>query len=361
MRTATGDEQTAVTGAPGTAADEPERDPLLDNAKLFAVALVVVGHAIEPLTAMPAARGLYAAIWAFHMPALVLIAGYLSRTFSHQPHQVQRVITSIVVPYAVFEVSYEVLKDLRRGNDINTDILDPSFAMWFLVALLVWRLSAPLWKTLQPAAAVCLALGISLVAGTGDLPDTLDMHRVLGFLPFYVLGLTLPESYFAAIRLRPVRIAAIPTLLGALGCAYLFGQGGGHVWFFYSRSYEDIGVGLWSGLGHRFAALALGFVLLTAFLAAVPRRRTWFTGLGAAPLYAYLLSRYPRKAASSFGLYDHAWLHTLGGLVVTVAAAVALTVLLSSHPVRVLFRPVVEPKLPWLFRRRARGGSHRAS
>lgn len=46
------------------------------------------------------------------------------------------------------------------------------------------------------------------------------------------------------------------------------------------------------------------------------------------------------------------WLHTLGGLAFVAAVAVGLTLLLSSRPVLTVFRPVVEPKLDWLFRLR---------
>ncbi|MQA05792.1 MAG: acyltransferase family protein [Streptosporangiales bacterium] len=343
---------TVVTAGPTTAtvaAPQSERNPLLDNAKVLAIALVVVGHAVDPMRVVPAGLALYATIYAFHMPVFILVSGYLSRSFTNRPRQAQRVVTGIVVPYLVFEASYEVLRDVWRGTEISVSLLTPSFAMWFLIALLIWRVSAPLWNSLRPAYAVALAVAVSLLAGATQLPATLDLARVLGFLPFYVLGLTLPDWYFDVVRSKLARYLAVPTLLGALGCAYLFGRGGGHVWFFYNESYADLGVGLGSGIAHRAAALAIGLVLLTAFLAVVPRGVTWFTGLGVATMYVYVLHRFLRKAATSLELYDLVPKNVLG-LLLVVAVALGVTLLLSSRPVRFLARPFVEPRLNWLFR-----------
>ena len=83
----------------------------------------------------------------------------------------------------------------------------------------------------------------------------------------------------------------------------------------------------------------------------MPRRHTFFTALGAATLYVYLLHRFPRKALTWSGVYDIHWLHTLAGAGTMIAGAIVVTLLLSSRPVVTIFRPVVEPKLTWLFRR----------
>lgn len=330
----------------------PARDPFLDNAKFLAIVLVVIGHAIEPLRDVPATKGLYVTIYAFHMPVFILISGYLSRSFSAHPRQGRRLITGIVLPYLVFEFGYELLRDVFSGSAIVISPLDPSFAMWFLIALLVWRLSVPMWNALHPLVAFAVAVAISLAAGLTELPSSFDPSRILGFLPFYVAGLMLPKRYLDLVRTRIARMLAVPALLCSLAGAYLFAQDGGRIWLYYDKSYAEIGVSALSGLGHRACALGLGLVLLTAFLAVVPRRHTWFTGLGAATMYIYLLHRFVVKGVDGFGLYDAAWLHTIPGTGLVIALAVGLTFLLATRPVVQLARPAVEPRLDWLFRLR---------
>ncbi|MBO0827885.1 MAG: acyltransferase family protein [Streptosporangiales bacterium] len=332
------------------------RDPWFDNAKFLAIALVVVGHGLEPLRGLEPVRALYYTIYLFHMPVFILVAGYLSRSFTAKPRQVQRLIAGVAVPYLVFEVSYELASHFWGGASWTIDTLTPSFAMWFLLALFIWRVTTPLWNAIRPGYAIAIAVAVSLAAGFSTLTPVLDLHRVLGFLPFYVAGLVLPAGYFDALRRWWARALALPLLAGAFVTAYLFRPS--LQWLYYRERYHDLGGSNLSGVWHRAAFLVAGFVLLSAFLALVPRRHVWFTSLGAATMYVYLLHRYPRKALAWSGLYDAHWLHSLAGAAVVVVGALAVTLVLSSPPVVRIFRPVVEPKLTWLFRR---GEGHHAT
>lgn len=328
------------------------RDPFFDNAKFLAMVLVVVAHAWEPVRdQMPDVQALYVTIYAFHMPVFILISGYLSRGFASRPDQVKRMVATIAVPYVIFESSYELFGTLVNGEKASITLLEPGFAMWFLIALFIWRLTAPLWRALKPSIAIAAAVVISLVAGTAQLPETLDMQRVFGYLPFFVLGLAIPPRYFDLVRTRTTRLLAVPVLLGALVMAYVVFAHSSLEWIFWRESYHQIGVSDPSGLLRRATMLVAGLVLITAFLALVPRRRTWITDLGAGTLYAYLLHRYARKIAKVWDWYDLDFMHGATGVLIITAASVLLTILLASPPVRELFRPLVEPRLDWAWRR----------
>lgn len=341
--------------SPATAVAAPprkHRDPFIDNAKFLAIGLVAVGHFIGPLLDVRLGAAAFVTIFTFHMPAFVFIAGYLSRNFTGTPSQARRVVTTIVVPYLVFEVAYEVFLSAMKDNSVKLDVLDPSYAMWFLCALLFWRLSAPVWRAFKPPVAVAAAVAVSLVSAAMPLPGVLDLHRILGFLPFFVLGLVLPlERYFDFVRSNRTR------MLGALGLAGMFlGTFAFYPhatrWLYYSHSYAELGVSTLHGLANRSTMLLIGCVMTTAFLAVVPRGRTWFTALGAGTLYVYLLHRFLVKAGTAGGLYeDWTWLHSSLGVLAVAAFAAAATVVLASAPVRTAFRPLVEPRLDFLFQR----------
>lgn len=341
---------------------KPARDPLFDNAKFVAIALVVVGHAIEQLNDIPLVRAAYVAIYSFHMPVFILIAGYLSRSFASKPRQAQRIVTGIVIPYLVFEVTYELFNHFAANGSASIDILEPSYAMWFLAALFLWRLTSPLWRALRPAIAVTVAAALSLASGLVPMTETMDLYRVFGFLPFFVLGLVVSDRYFDVVRHRTVRILAVPTLVAPFAAAYLFFPDTQLNWLWYTDSYEQLGVSPLVGVTGRAIMLVGSFVMLTAFLAVLPRRHTWITALGAGTLYVYLLHRFVVKGAEYGGLYEVPWMHTLLGAGICAAAALVVTLVLSSKPVLALFRPLVEPRLTWLFRPQERnsGGRRRA-
>src|SRR5690606_38713599 len=96
--------------------------------------------------------------------------------------------------------------------------------------------------------------------------------------------------------------------------------------------------------------LLVGVVMSAAFLALVPRRRTALTGLGAGTMYVYLLHSFVLFPLRESGLLsglepDWLWLPLL------VAGSVLVAGLLATGPVRRLFRPLIEPRAAWLFRR----------
>ncbi len=79
--------------------------------KYLAIVLVAVAHAWEPvMDGSRATRALYMIVYAFHMPAFILISGYFSRTFDMSAPKVKRLLTGVVVPYILFETAYTVFR-----------------------------------------------------------------------------------------------------------------------------------------------------------------------------------------------------------------------------------------------------------
>ena len=125
--------------------------------------LVAVGHAWGQLLDDGAVETAYRVVYTFHMPAFILISGYFSRSFDLRPKHVRRLVTGVVVPYVVFETAYSLFQ--RYGNDEpehGITLLDPTYHLWFLCALFVWRLTTPVWKAVKhpvPVSLVLAALG----------------------------------------------------------------------------------------------------------------------------------------------------------------------------------------------------------
>lgn len=324
-----------------------ERDPYFDNAKFLAVVLVVIGHAWEPLRgAGSGGRALEAAqtfIYAFHLPAFIVMCGYFSRGFA--ANRTRKLIAAIAVPYLIFSVAYPLWAALMSGQHVGWDPLEPYYLTWFLPALLAWRASTPLWQQLRHPAAVAFAT--SMLAGFITLPSMLNAAQVLSFLPFFVLGLTLRPAHFALLRRRPARVCGAALLAAGLAASYALALVVDPEWVHWRRSFGQLGVGAPAGIGFRITAVAAALTLTVAFLAVVPSRRTWFTGLGSATMYVYLLHGFVTLALS----YQD-WYYELSGaeIAAVTAGCVALAVLLSTGAVRRLFGWAVEPRLGWLFR-----------
>ncbi|GHE81742.1 membrane protein [Streptomyces werraensis] len=355
--------QTPADGVPTPRTRTPEgsrpapggrqRDAFFDNAKYLAIVLVAVGHAWGQLLDDGAVETAYRVVYTFHMPAFILISGYFSRSFDLRPKHVRRLITGVVVPYVVFETAYSLFQ--RYGNDEpghGITLLDPTYHLWFLCALFVWRITTPVWKAVKHPLPVSLVLA-ALGSLSPQIGDDLELQRVLQFLPFFVLGLTLRPEHFRMVKRRSVRLASVPVFVAAALTAWTTMPYLRLGWLYHSDSAQELGTAWWTGPVMVWATLGCSLVTTVCFFAWVPRRRMWFTSLGAGTVYGYLLHAFLVRAGNYTDFYDRPALHEpLGVLGLTVFAAAAVT-LLCTRPVQRALRCVVEPRMEWAFRRDA--------
>ncbi len=168
-------------------APSPRRVPFWDNARFVCIALVVLGHALQPMTVdAEAPRVLYLVIFAFHMPAFAIISGYFSRSGALGRRQMARVLSDILVPYLIFQSLWTLTKWLVEGR-ANPDPTQPSWTLWFLLALAIFRVSLPYLALLRWPLLWTVAISV----GAGYLPEldaTFSLARALGLLPFFTLG-----------------------------------------------------------------------------------------------------------------------------------------------------------------------------
>ncbi|PNG19768.1 hypothetical protein C1J00_23890 [Streptomyces cahuitamycinicus] len=334
--------------------DGKQRDAFFDNAKYLAIVLVAMGHVWEPLKGdSRILEAAYQVVYAFHMPAFILISGYFSRSFDMRPDRLKRLITGVAVPYIIFETAYPLFKRVI-DNDPHQEIslLDPWYLTWFLVALFIWRLTTPIWNLVR--WPLPLALGLAMMATvTPEIGDDLDLQRVLQFLPFFVLGLVMKPEHFHMVRRRSVRIASVPVFAVALAFSWWAVPRMNTAWFYHRDAAQELGAPWWTGPVMVLAMFGCSLVLTACFFAWVPRRHMWFTALGAGTLYGYLLHGFLVKAGDYQGWFEASWLHRPAGeILVTVLAAAVVTVL-CTKPVQRMFRFAMEPKMEWAFKKDA--------
>ncbi|WP_116243863.1 acyltransferase family protein [Nocardiopsis sp. FIRDI 009] len=339
----------APTGAhPPARNPAPGRDARLDNAKFVLITLVVVGHAIEPLGGYAPAGALYYWIYFFHMPAFILISGYLSRNFDASSNRVEKLVLSLAVPYLIFWTVHQTIYAVDRGGlPDSLSVLKPTWTLWFLVALFLWRLSVPVWQRLRWPVAISVV--ISVFAATADLGDTLSLGRVLSFLPFFVLGLSLRPEHFAHLDRWWVRICSVAVLATTAVLAPTISDHLSRDWLFWRESLTDRAIDpLLPSMGIRLAFMALALLMSVSVLALTPRRRTWMTRLGAYSLYVYL-----GHSVALILLKDTAWYDVMPApqtLAASIALGLALTLVLCAPWVRGGLRWAVEPQLTWVLR-----------
>jgi fucose 4-O-acetylase-like acetyltransferase len=318
------------------------RDPWFDNAKMALVLLVVVGHSWTLLPHTTLNDHLYDFLYAWHVPAFVLVTGYLSRSFTYEPRRLWQLVRTIVVPYVVFECALALFRIYVGGEQLEDLFSDPHWPMWYLSALFFWRLLTPVFNHMPAAVALAVAVVVSLVAGV-YAGDTLDMARVLGLLPFFVLGLTATKERLERLREPWVRNAALVVFLAIAVVTTWTDQLAQTEWLYYRSQYGELDVGDGRALLTRAALLVIGTLGAWSFLALVPRLNGWFTRMGAATLVVYLFHGFAIKGAEYAGFMGWAGDHAALSLLVTSLAAAGLALLLAWPPIARVLTHAVDP------------------
>jgi fucose 4-O-acetylase-like acetyltransferase len=334
------------------------RIPFWDNARFACIVLVVMGHAIQRQTSdSDNALTLYLFIYAFHMPAFAIVSGYFSKATPPGIRQMRRIITDIVLPYAIMQTVWSLVQWLVEGVEVFNPT-EPHWTLWFLLALAIFRMVLPYLALLRwPLLwAVVASVGVGYLS---NVDSTFSLSRAIGILPFFVLGWKLRHwgvvdrwRHLSPTGVWGVRLVGAGMLAVWLAVVLLniheFRAFDLRFWFFYDDSYKALGEPTWWAGLLRLGLIALAALLSAAFFALIPRRRTFFTAFGQATMYVYLLHSFVLYPIRESGVLkdDHAsavWLLTM------VFASLAISIALSSPWVRRVFRPVIEPKPNWLF------------
>ncbi len=343
-----------------SAAPAKQRDPWFDNAKMALIILVVIGHSwtLLPLdlqdggtsTADQVDTWLYNFLYSWHIPAFVIVTGYLSKSFEYTRKRMWSLFTTVAVPYVIFEGVYALYRHSVGGIDFELLWANPHWPMWYLSAMFFWRLMTPLFKRLP--GKVVIAVAISLVAGL-YANDIFDNARIFGLLPFFVLGLKMHEGHWTLLRTRRARWYGAATLVILFVIARFSTGWFESEWLYYRSRYDSLDPDNLRAMTIRMSLLLAGLVGSFAFFSVVPRTKTWFSALGGATLVVYLFHGFFVLGAEFAGAMGWAEDHWPLSLVLVTACAVALALFLAWRPVSTRLNVLVDP-IGTISRRRKR-------
>jgi len=342
--------ETVAPPKPAPAAPR-QRDPWFDNAKMSLIILVVVGHAWTLLPKNTLDDWLYDFLYAWHIPAFVIVTGYLSKSFEYTRARMWSLVTTVAVPYVLFEGLYALFRHEVGGVEFERLWANPHWPMWYLSALFFWRLMTPVFKRMP--GKVVVAVAISLVSGLYST-DLLDNARILGLLPFFVLGLKMHEGHWNLLRTRRARWYGIAVLLVMFVLARFSGGWFESEWFYYRSRYDSLDPDNLRAITIRMSLLIAGLCGSFAFFSIVPRTRTWLTALGGATLVVYLFHGFFILGAEFAGAIEWSAENWPLSLVVVTALAPPLAIFLAWPPVSTRLQVFVDPVGAISKRRRSR-------
>lgn len=354
------------------------RIALWDNARFLLIVLVVVGHMISTVRTDSAFTfGIYAYIYLFHMPAMILLSGFFAHAEA-TPKAIKSTVQLIAV-WLLWEGIWALIHFGVEGKEPGSKFLvSPAWTLWFLVSLATMRILLPYFARMRHPLLISIALAL-----LGGLPPAIGTEfsaaRTLSFLPFFVVGWLarsrgwLTGDWF----LHPTRALRTAgwTVLATIGVVFALMPNLRNKWridtWLTWRDDDDwllehapiTGleqptelVGVATGLSITAALLAIAAVMTFALLLVVPRGHSLLTVWGTRTLYAYLLHGPIVWVLRKYGAIDAIYALGIGGVALLILIGIALAILLSTAPVARITRPLIEPRIGWLFTREPADG-----
>lgn len=334
------------------------RDAYFDNLKVLLIALVAVGHLIEPLSGSDRFRPLYLLIYSFHIPLFVLISGFFCKKITSGDYRI-KVVGSLIVPYLIFESLYSLFDYFVMGSPtLRFSYFTPYWLMWFIFSMIIWKMLLPYAVKIRWALPISLAIAI-LAGYAADAQYYASISRTIVFFPFFLAGYYLDKTHIDRLR-TPLLKGISAVVLGASAFVMVnYGQDFRAEWFYGSLPYRALDHPEWSAGIYRFGAYAAAVLIGGAVMILMTGRNVpVLSALGRNTLYAYLLHGFLVKGLIASGFYETygeaSWMLLLIPLGVLLAAA------LSSDFVRARLGWLLEPKLDRLYKKQSSDGGAEA-
>ena len=187
------------------------REKWVDDVKVIACILVVVGHFFQSMTKaniLPE-NNLYGwfntTIYYFHVPLFFICSGYLYQKYSRVNsvgswrRNVAKKILALGVPYVTFSTATWVLKKVfassvndQIGGLGDTLFFHPTAPYWYLYALFFIFLVTPTFSSVKAAAVgLIVALAAKVLILTGGGYNVYAISTVLSNEIWFVLGMSI--------------------------------------------------------------------------------------------------------------------------------------------------------------------------
>ena len=308
-----------------------QRNPYFDNAKAILIFLVILGHTLSPIFRDTQwITAVYLFIYFFHMPAFIVVAGYFTKRIKNM-HDVIKLVKKLLVPYIIFQIIYTLYYQGIYGNDLDFSILEPRWALWFLLSLFFWQLMLCVFG--RNKKGLLISFVFSLVVGYfGEINETLALSRTFFFFPFFLIGYLLQSDHFE--RIKQKSYVFLSWLLFAVIFLFVFFYGDieWREWLYGRVGYKEI-IGESIAYGFLFRAGAYVMMLISAFcfFAIVPKKRLAITKIGAITFPIYLFHMFVLKYVQESNFYE--WVHESEQYYVLFLVPILTMYLLTRKPI----------------------------
>lgn len=176
----------------GVTTTENNRLHYMDNLKWLLIVLVVLTHFLYER--VDTATTIFVDIvYFFHMPAFAFISGLFSKS---EKTQSAKSLIELLIIFVLTNSFFVIIMGIMAGE---LNLVTPYYMTWYILALVIWRLGA---KHLgQIRGIIPITIILALISGYfPDVTNTLAIGRIIGFLPYFMIGYKLDREHLDRFR-----------------------------------------------------------------------------------------------------------------------------------------------------------------
>ncbi len=319
-----------------------------DNAKFILITLVVICHFYENyLGSSQLVNSLFFSVYTFHMPAFFLISGLFSKKTVNEK-RIEKVVPYLLVYLFMKTLNYCVLRIIQGGDYVPIDFFREAGVSWFILALFFMYVITFYTKQFCPAYVLLVSILISMAAGYTNVDTNLFCWlRVVIFYPFFYAGYALSmEDVMKWLENKTLKIvSAIVLILYFVICYFAIDQLFWARFLLTGRNYELLEHGMRYGGILRLFTYVVSFVFVFAFLCIVPKKKNFFSPLGARSLSVYVF-HYNLINLFVHSYFYRALYHNFPNTweLILVALGILVTLICSLKPFDVCCRGILSNK-----------------
>lgn len=269
-----------------------------DNIKGFLIFLVVFGHFLLGIKDCYELNNLmFNIIYSFHMSAFVFVSGYFSKSEN------SRTFNSLIY----YIMSYLILQSgfifWNYINAENGSLFEPLYSSWYLLALVVWRISITYIERIRYILPILIIISLFSIFYP-NINMQFGIIKIIAFYPFFMLGYLLKkehvEKIIAFTKIKKISIALFTTMLAIIVGIFSFK--------FFNTAYTDLVPVIYpqdstnaNNLYSRISIYIVSFlVIITMLLLSFEKKIPIITKLGKNSFTIYFLHRTITLLMSSF-------------------------------------------------------------
>jgi len=267
-----------------------ERDHFFDNFKVLLIFMTVFAHYLRMNGSFHEgsfAGFVYITAFSFIMQGWLFVSGY----FSHNLDKCRRsAFRSFLLPYMIFMPVMSLIRLMLFGH-AALNYLVPSVALWYLLAMFVYRFAIKDLARIR--TSVLLPLTAALFFAAGEIPflgRELALGRLFSFLVFFVAGFVFRPEYIRKIREMHWAVgAAVLTLLLTYSFLFSYIRPFPVTILHMRQSYSAFGLDPLQGVLARLVTGAAALLWIFVLIRFIPEKKYFFTGIGSRTITVYIL------------------------------------------------------------------------